>query len=107
MEKEAEVTLRFQDVEPIAPPAVQLDEVSFSYNPDRTILRNVNLSASSESRICIVSLWPLNLNLQTGTSVETAPARLLSNASLPLGITINQSEIYNRWARTALVKRRC
>ena len=55
VEKEAEVTLKFPEVEAIAPPAIQLDEVSFSYATGRQILNKVNLSASSESRICIVS----------------------------------------------------
>jgi len=55
VEKEAEVTLKFPEVEAIAPPALQLDEVSFSYTAaGRQILNKVNLSASSESRICIV-----------------------------------------------------
>jgi len=54
VEKEAEVTLKFPEVEAIAPPAIQLDEVSFSYATGRQILNKVNLSASSESRICIV-----------------------------------------------------
>lgn len=54
VEKEAEVTLKFPEVELIAPPALQLDEVNFAYNSTRTILNKVNLSASSESRICIV-----------------------------------------------------
>lgn len=56
VEKETEVVLRFPEVEPIAPPAVQLDEVSFSYNSSRVILKGINLSASSDSRICIVRL---------------------------------------------------
>ena len=56
VEKEAEVILKFPEVEAIAPPAIQLDEVTFSYsNSGRTILSRVNLSASSDSRICIVS----------------------------------------------------
>ena len=56
VEKEAEVNFRFPEVEPIAPPAIQLDEVSFSYNSTRNILKAVNLSAGSDSRICIVSI---------------------------------------------------
>jgi ATP-binding cassette subfamily F protein 3 len=31
VEKEVEVILRFPEVEPIAPPAIQLDEMSFGY----------------------------------------------------------------------------
>ncbi len=55
MEKETEVVLRFPEVEPIAPPAIQLDEMSFGYSAGKTILNKVNLSAGSDSRICIVS----------------------------------------------------
>ena len=55
MEKETEVILRFPEVEPIAPPAIQLDEMSFGYSTGNTILNKVNLSAGSDSRICIVS----------------------------------------------------
>ncbi|XP_003701268.1 ATP-binding cassette sub-family F member 3 [Megachile rotundata] len=57
MEKEGEVTLRFPDVEPLSPPILQLNEVSFSYSggtDDSYILRGVNLTASLQSRICIV-----------------------------------------------------
>lgn len=57
MEKENEVTLRFPDVEALSPPILQLDEVSFRYgdNPDDPYLfSGVNLSASQQSRICVV-----------------------------------------------------
>ncbi|XP_046457203.1 ATP-binding cassette sub-family F member 3-like [Daphnia pulex] len=54
VEKEVEVILRFPEVEPIAPPAIQLDEMSFGYTEGKTILTRVNLSAGSDSRICIV-----------------------------------------------------
>ncbi|KAK2706343.1 ATP-binding cassette sub-family F member 3-like [Artemia franciscana] len=54
VEKETEVVLRFQDAEPLNPPAVQLDEMSFGYTKDKILLKNVNLTASNESRICIV-----------------------------------------------------
>lgn len=59
VEKETEVILRFPEVEPIAPPALQLDEATFSYNSSRVILQGVNLSAGSDSRICIVIEQPL------------------------------------------------
>lgn len=54
VEKEVEVVLRFPEVEPIAPPAIQLDEMCFSYTTGKPILNRVNLSAGSDSRICIV-----------------------------------------------------
>lgn len=56
MEKEGEVTLRFPDVDPLSPPILQLNEVSFSYTggSDNLIFSGVNLTASLQSRICIV-----------------------------------------------------
>ncbi|KAK9873180.1 hypothetical protein WA026_021413 [Henosepilachna vigintioctopunctata] len=54
VEKEVEVTLKFPDTEPLSPPILQLDEVSFKYNEGRIILSNVNLGATMDSRICIV-----------------------------------------------------
>ncbi|XP_060830546.1 ATP-binding cassette sub-family F member 3 isoform X1 [Bombus pascuorum] len=57
MEKEGEVTLRFPDVEPLSPPILQLNEVSFSYTggvDNSYIFSGVNLTASLQSRICIV-----------------------------------------------------
>ncbi|KAG7207912.1 hypothetical protein KM043_009502 [Ampulex compressa] len=57
MEKEGEVTLRFPDVEPLSPPILQLSEVSFSYaggSHNSYVFTGVNLTASLQSRICIV-----------------------------------------------------
>lgn len=57
MEKEGEVTLRFPDVEPLSPPILQLNEVSFRYetgNDNSYVFTGVNLTASLQSRICIV-----------------------------------------------------
>lgn len=54
MEKESEVTLNFPDVEPLSPPILQLNEVSYSYNGTDMVFSNVNLTASLQSRICIV-----------------------------------------------------
>lgn len=54
MEKEGEVTLRFPEVEALSPPILQLNEVYFRYNEGIDLLSNVNLTASLESRICIV-----------------------------------------------------
>lgn len=55
MEKEGEVTLRFPDVEPLNPPILQINEVSFRYpNTTDFLFTNVSLCASLQSRICIV-----------------------------------------------------
>ena len=55
LEKESEVTLRFPDVEPLNPPILQVNEVSYRYpNTDEFVFKNVSLSASLQSRICIV-----------------------------------------------------
>ncbi|KAI4460514.1 atp-binding transport protein-related [Holotrichia oblita] len=56
IEKEVEVVLRFPDTEPLSPPILQLNEVSFWYKSDTVIFSNVNLGANLESRICIVSI---------------------------------------------------
>ncbi|XP_058807747.1 ATP-binding cassette sub-family F member 3 [Phymastichus coffea] len=55
MDKESEVTLRFPDVEPLNPPILQINEVSFRYpNTTNFLFTNVCLSATLQSRICIV-----------------------------------------------------
>lgn len=55
VEKEVAVTLRFPDPEPLFPPILQLDEVTFAYSPGGpNVLERVNLSANMQSRICIV-----------------------------------------------------
>lgn len=59
IEKEQEVVLKFPEVERLSPPILQIDEVSFRYTKDRTIFSNVNLGATLESRICIVSIFSL------------------------------------------------
>jgi ABC-type transport system involved in Fe-S cluster assembly fused permease/ATPase subunit len=55
IEKEVEVVLKFPEAEALSPPILQINEVSFGYSPDRMIFSNVNLGATLESRICIVS----------------------------------------------------
>ncbi|XP_018564615.1 ATP-binding cassette sub-family F member 3 [Anoplophora glabripennis] len=52
--KETEVVLKLPETEPLSPPILQLDEVSFRYNTERLIFSNVNLGATMDSRICIV-----------------------------------------------------
>jgi len=55
VEKETSIVFAFPEVEKIAPPVLQLDEVSFRYSEDRPYLfHNVDLQSSMESRICIV-----------------------------------------------------
>ena len=54
-EKERPTVLKFPSHSDLSGVALQLDEVEFFYNKDRTIFKNVNLSASYECRICIVS----------------------------------------------------
>lgn len=57
IEKEVEVVLRFPETLGLSPPILQLNEVGFSYNPDMKIFNNVNIGATLESRICIVSTF--------------------------------------------------
>lgn len=59
IEKEVGVILKFPDTEPLSPPILQINDVTFRYNSNRTIFSNVNLGATLESRICIVS-EPMN-----------------------------------------------
>ncbi|XP_015519229.1 ATP-binding cassette sub-family F member 3 isoform X1 [Neodiprion pinetum] len=58
MEKEGEVTLRFPEVEALSPPILQLNEVSFRYDSSGSnadfLFTGVNLTATLQSRICIV-----------------------------------------------------
>ena len=55
VDRETEVTLRFPEVEKLTPPILMLSGVSFKYaKTGRTIFSNVDLSATMESRICIV-----------------------------------------------------
>lgn len=55
VDKESPVVFRFPDPSVLSGTLFQLDDVSFKYTPDGPlILRNVNISASLESRISIV-----------------------------------------------------
>jgi len=60
VEKEVEVVLKFPEVEKLSPPILMLSEVSFAYTNEQTGVRGptvfskVDLSATQESRICIV-----------------------------------------------------
>lgn len=56
VEKEIEVKLKFPEVDPLNPPVMALSEIQFRYNENDPlpVFSNVNLSANSDSRICIV-----------------------------------------------------
>ncbi|XP_047113590.1 ATP-binding cassette sub-family F member 3 [Schistocerca piceifrons] len=54
IEKEIEVVLKFPDAEPLSPPILQINEVSFGYTSEMPIFTDVNLGATLDSRICIV-----------------------------------------------------
>lgn len=55
VEKEVPVVFKFPDPSPLSGTLFQLDDVNFRYTPDAPYtLKNVNISASLESRICIV-----------------------------------------------------
>ena len=55
VEKEAEVTLKFPDIEKLSGCVIQLAEVTFAYPNNPPCFTNVDLSANASSRICIVS----------------------------------------------------
>lgn len=56
VQKETDITLKFPEVDKLSPPILILSEVAFKYEQTkRTIFSNVDLSATMESRICIVS----------------------------------------------------
>ena len=60
VEKETEVVLKFPEVEKLAGSILTLSEVTFSYPEQKsTVFQNVDLSATMESRICIVSFSSL------------------------------------------------
>jgi len=41
-------------MEKISPPLLQMNEVTFGYNPDKFILKNINFDIGFDSRIAIV-----------------------------------------------------
>ena len=57
VQKETDVTLKFPEVDKLSPPILILSEVCFGYDKKRTIFSGVDLSATMESRICIVSYY--------------------------------------------------
>ena len=54
VEKEKEVHLRFPEVDKMNGTILRLDECDFYYSKDKYIFKNVDLSATVDSRICIV-----------------------------------------------------
>lgn len=63
IEKETEVVLRFPETEPLSPPILQLNDVGFYYTKDKIIYTSINVGATLESRICIVSLFFYNIEI--------------------------------------------
>ncbi|MCJ1352181.1 MAG: hypothetical protein MMC33_002165 [Icmadophila ericetorum] len=53
-EAEYTVHFKFPEVEKLSPPIIQMTDVSFSYTPDRPLLRHVDLDVQLDSRIGIV-----------------------------------------------------
>ncbi|KAM0348974.1 hypothetical protein ACHAPU_003908 [Fusarium lateritium] len=53
-EAEYSVKFSFPEVEKLSPPIVQMSEVTFGYNKDNILLRNVDLDVQLDSRIGIV-----------------------------------------------------
>ncbi|KAI2474733.1 Uup ATPase component ABC transporter protein [Pyrenophora tritici-repentis] len=53
-EAEYSVHFKFPDVEKMSPPIIQMSGVSFGYNKDNILLRNVDLDVQLDSRIGIV-----------------------------------------------------
>ncbi|EFN80092.1 ATP-binding cassette sub-family F member 3 isoform X1 [Harpegnathos saltator] len=81
VDKENEVTLNFPNVEPLSPPILQLDEVSFSYSGGADVVfSNVNLTANLQSRICIVG--------ENGTG-KTTLLKIITGALSPTRGTVH------------------
>lgn len=53
-EEEKTVTFKFPDPEKLSPPILQLQGVTFGYNPDNLLLKNVDLDVQMDSRIALV-----------------------------------------------------
>jgi len=52
--EEGAVVFTFPDPDPVPPPIMQFNEVSFSYKPGEPILQKANFSVDSDSRIALV-----------------------------------------------------
>lgn len=53
-EEEKETTFKFPDPDPLSPPILQMEEVTFGYTPDKIIIAGINLDMQMDSRIAIV-----------------------------------------------------
>ena len=53
-ETEDSESFKFPDAEKISPPLLQLDNITFGYSPEKTILKDVDLDVSYDSRIAMV-----------------------------------------------------
>ncbi|BFZ63802.1 ATP-binding cassette, regulator of translational elongation [Saitoella coloradoensis] len=53
-EEEDKVTFKFPDVEGLSPPIIQMANVTFGYNAEKTILKNVDIDVQMDSRIGII-----------------------------------------------------
>ncbi|KAK0524779.1 hypothetical protein OC834_005402 [Tilletia horrida] len=48
------VTFRLPEVEQLNPPLIQLDDVTFGYNTERILLKNVSVDVTMDSRIAVI-----------------------------------------------------
>ena len=53
-EEEETESFRFPETEKISPPLLQLNEVTFGYEPEKVLLRGVHIDVGLESRIAII-----------------------------------------------------
>ncbi|CUS20988.1 LAQU0S02e02982g1_1 [Lachancea quebecensis] len=53
-EEEKNIDFHFPDCEKLSPPIIQLQDVSFGFNPSQLLLKDVNLDVQMDSRIAIV-----------------------------------------------------
>ncbi|KAK5115942.1 hypothetical protein LTR62_000398 [Meristemomyces frigidus] len=81
-EAEYSVHFKFPDVEKLSPPIIQMDNVSFGYNPQTPLLKNVDLDVGLDSRIGIVG--------PNGAGKTTA-LKLLIGALAPTSGLISQN----------------
>ncbi|XP_037814857.1 ATP-binding cassette sub-family F member 3 [Lucilia sericata] len=79
VEKEVEAKLKFPDVEPLNPPVLAISDIEFKYDPKDPlpVFKNVNLSANSDSRICIVG--------ENGAGKSTLLKIIVGQLTTPLG----------------------
>uniref|UniRef100_A0A1A9UFW3 ATP-binding cassette sub-family F member 3 n=1 Tax=Glossina austeni TaxID=7395 RepID=A0A1A9UFW3_GLOAU len=87
VEKEMEVKLKFPDVEPLNPPVLAISEVEFRYSTEDPlpIFSNVNLSANSDSRICIVG--------ENGAGKSTLLKIIVGQLTTPIGNIVSHRSL--------------